>query len=154
MTHKHAARPPSQRQLRVGEELRHVLSALFRRGDFRDPTLQTLNATVFVTPLGGQHLGDAVAALRRASAFLRGQVAREIDLRYAPALSFEADTSFEVASRIDSLLHLPEVARDLQPHPAQPHPAATGGVGSGAESGADPAESGGSHQHGESVRGT
>ena len=168
MTHKHAARPPSQRQLRVGEELRHVLSALFRRGDFRDPTLQTLNvtvtevrlspdlrnATVFVTPLCGQHLGDAVAALRRASAFLRGQVAREIDLRYAPALSFEADTSFEVASRIDSLLHLPEVARDLQPHPAQPHPAATGGVGSGAESGADPAESGGSHQHGESVRGT
>ncbi len=127
MTHKHGPRSPSQRQLRVGEELRHVLSALFLRGDFRDPTLQNLNVTVtevrlspdlrnataFVTPLGGHQLGDAVSALRRAAAFLRGQVAKEINLRYAPALSFEADVSFEAASRIDRLLHLPEVARDL-----------------------------------------
>ena len=127
MTSRHPARPMSQRQLRVGEELRHVLSALFRRGDFRDPALQALNltitevrispdlrnATVFVTPLGGGDIGVAVKALRHASGFLRGQVAREMNLRFAPTLAFEADTSFDLASRIDSLLHDPEVARDL-----------------------------------------
>ena len=135
MSKTHGPRAPSQRQLRVGEEVRHVLSALFRRGDFRDPALQTLNvtvtevrlspdlrnATVFVTPLGGEQLGDTVAALRRASAFLRGQVARDLQLRFAPNLSFEADVSFEVASRIDTLLNLPEVARDLEPK-GQPKP--------------------------------
>jgi ribosome-binding factor A len=107
------------------------LSSLFRRGDFRDPALQSLNltvtevrvspdlrnATAFVTPLGGTQLGDSVKALRHAAAFLRGQVAHEMKLRFAPNLSFEADTSFEVASRIDSLLHRPEVARDLDLHP-------------------------------------
>ena len=129
MTHKHSARPASQRQLRVGEEVRHVLSALFQRGDFRDPTLQSLNltvtevrvspdlrnATVFVTPLGGGDIAVAVKALRHAAGFLRGQVAHEVNLRFAPNLSFEADTSFEHAARIDALLHQPEVARDLAP---------------------------------------
>jgi ribosome-binding factor A len=130
MSKTHRSRAPSQRQLRVGEEVRHMLSALFLRGDFRDPALQSLNvtvtevrlspdlhnATVFVTPLGGQHLGEAVSALRRASSFLRSQIARELQLRHAPSLSFEADTSFDDASRIDQLLHLPEVVRDLHPH--------------------------------------
>jgi len=125
----HPKGAPSQRQLRVGEEIRHVLSGLFQRGDFRDPALQSLNitvtevrvspdlraATAFVTPLGGGQLGDTVKTLRRAAGFLRGQVAHGMNLRFAPALSFEADTSFEVASRIDSLLQLPEVARDLTP---------------------------------------
>ena len=129
MSHRHAARPPSQRQLRVGEELRHVLSALFQRGDFRDPALQVLNVTVtevrvspdlraataFITPLGGGELGQTVQALRRAAAFLRAQVAHEMKLRYAPTLSFEADTTFEYAGRIESLLQTPEVARDLAP---------------------------------------
>ncbi|MEI6558656.1 MAG: 30S ribosome-binding factor RbfA [Rhodospirillaceae bacterium] len=129
MTQKHSARPPSQRQLRVGEELRHILSGLFQRGDFRDPTLQSLNltvtevrvspdlrnATAFVTPLGGGELGEAVKALRHAAGFLRGQVAREMNLRFAPALSFEADTSFETAARIETLLQQPEVVRDLAP---------------------------------------
>ena len=127
MTHKHSARPASQRQLRVGEEVRHTLSALFLRGDFRDPVLQALNftvtevrvspdlrnATVFVTPLGGGDIAAAVKALRHAAGFLRAQVAHEINLRFAPNLSFEADTSFEHAARIDALLHQPEVARDL-----------------------------------------
>ncbi|MEI7607834.1 MAG: 30S ribosome-binding factor RbfA [Rhodospirillaceae bacterium] len=127
MTHKHSARPASQRQLRVGEEVRHVLSGLFQRGDFRDPVLQSLNltvtevrvspdlrnATVFVTPLGGGDLGGAIKALRHAAGFLRGQVAHEMNLRFAPNLAFEADTSFEHAARIATLLHQPEVARDL-----------------------------------------
>ena len=133
MTSRHPALPMSQRQLRVGEELRHVLSALFRRGDFRDPALQSLNltitevrvspdlrnATVFVTPLGGGDIGGAIKALRRAAGFLRSQVAHEMNLRFAPTLSFEADTSFDLASRIDALLHEPEVARDLSPHGAE-----------------------------------
>ena len=112
MTEKHGgARPRSQRQLRVGEELRHVLADLFRRGEFRDPGLQNLNVTVtevrvspdlrnataFVTPLGGEQIGETVSKLRHASAFLRGQIAREIDLRYVPTLSFEADTSPDLA---------------------------------------------------------
>ncbi len=136
MSKPHGPRAPSQRQLRVGEELRHVLSALFLRGDFRDPALQSLNVTVtevrlspdlrnataFVTPLGGHQLGDSVAALRRASAFLRGQVAKELQLRYAPTLSFEADVSFDIATRIDTLLHLPEVVRDLGPRQEAPEP--------------------------------
>ncbi len=133
MTHKHQSRPASQRQLRVGEEIRHVLSALFLRGDFRDPVLQALNftvtevrvspdlrnATVFVTPLGGGNVAESVMALRHAADFLRGQVAHQINLRFAPKLSFEPDTSFEHAARIESLLQHPEVARDLAPLPAQ-----------------------------------
>lgn len=125
-----AGKAPSQRQLRVGEEIRHALAELFQRGDFRDPELQNLKVTVtevrvspdlraataFVTPLGGEHMGEALAALKRASVFLRGQIARAINLRFAPTLSFEADTSFDYASHISDILHSPDVARDLAPH--------------------------------------
>jgi len=107
------------------------------RGEFRDPVLQALNftvtevrvspdlrnATVFVTPLGGGEIAAAVKALRHAAGFLRGQVAHELNLRFAPNLSFEADTSFEHAARIDALLHQPEVARDLAPHQTETAPA-------------------------------
>lgn len=135
MTSKHngalrAGKAPSQRQLRVGEEIRHILADLFRRGDFRDPELQNLNvtitevrispdlraATAFMTPLGGEHMDETLAALKRAAPFLRSQIARLINLRYAPVLSFEADTSFAYANHIANILHDPEVARDLAPH--------------------------------------
>lgn len=123
-----AGKPPSQRQLRVGEELRHELAAILQRGDFRDPDLLDLNVTVtevrispdlraataFVTPLGGGKLGTALAALRRAAPFFRGQLAKALKLRYAPSLSFEPDVSFDYAGRIDAILHSPEVARDLE----------------------------------------
>ncbi|CAO3356003.1 Ribosome-binding factor A [Azospirillum palustre] len=126
-----AGKPPSQRQLRVGEEVRHALADLFRRGDFHDPELASLNvtvtevrispdlsnATVFYATLGGERMEDAQVALKRAAAFLRGQVARMVNLRHAPTLSFEGDTSFDYAHRIDSILHSPEVARDLSGHP-------------------------------------
>jgi ribosome-binding factor A len=122
-----SGRGPSQRQLRVGEELRHALAEVLRRGDFRDPELQNLNVTVtevrispdlrnataFITPLGGGQVEETVAAMRRAAAFFRAQIARAIKLRYVPTLSFEADTSFEYADHINRLLHDPEVARDL-----------------------------------------
>ncbi|MBP2229763.1 ribosome-binding factor A [Azospirillum agricola] len=122
-----AGKPPSQRQLRVGEELRHALADLFRRGDFHDPELSGLNitvtevrispdlsnATVFFTTLGGGRMDEAHTALRRAAAFLRGQVARMVNLRHAPTLTFEGDTSFDYAQHIDTILHSPAVARDL-----------------------------------------
>ncbi|QCN95476.1 30S ribosome-binding factor RbfA [Azospirillum argentinense] len=125
--HDLAGKPPSQRQLRVGEEIRHALADLFRRGDFHDPELADLNVTVtevrispdlrnataFVTPLGGGHMDETLSALRRAAPFLRGQIARVINLRHAPTLSFEADTSFDYAGRIDAILHSPAVARDV-----------------------------------------
>ncbi|MCW2235606.1 30S ribosome-binding factor RbfA [Azospirillum canadense] len=125
--HDAAGKPPSQRQLRVGEELRHALAELLQRGDFHDPELAALNVTVtevrispdlrnataFVTPLGGGHMDETLAALRRAGPFLRGQIARAINLRHAPTLSFEADTSFDYASHIDNILHSPAVARDV-----------------------------------------
>ncbi|MGE0714025.1 MAG: 30S ribosome-binding factor RbfA [Alphaproteobacteria bacterium] len=120
-------RPPSQRQLRVGEELRHVLAAVLARGELHDPGLHDAsitvtevrvspdlrNATAFVVPLGGAGGPDLLPALRRAASYLRGVVAREMDLRVVPQLSFALDTSFDNAQRIDGLLRRPEVARDL-----------------------------------------
>lgn len=117
---------PSQRQLRVGEEIRHALSDIFRRGEFRDPVLHDLNVTVtevrispdlknataFVLPLGGGH-PELIEALNRAGPYLRGVIAREVRLQHTPRLGFEADTSFDYASKIDRLLHDPNVARDL-----------------------------------------
>ncbi len=118
---------PSQRQLRVGEELRHVIAQVIERAHFRDPALQDVsitvtevrvspdlkNATAFVTPLGGSDTEEVVAALRRAAPYFRGQIARAVKLRAVPGISFEADTSFDYASKIEGLLHQPEVARDL-----------------------------------------
>lgn len=115
--------------MRVGEELRHALSRILQRGELRDPALQETavtvtevrvspdlkNATAYVMPLGGQHRAEVIAALTRSAGFLRGQIAREVPLRFTPGLSFALDTSFDHASRINELLHRPEVERDLGP---------------------------------------
>ncbi|MDJ0949637.1 MAG: 30S ribosome-binding factor RbfA [Alphaproteobacteria bacterium] len=115
---RHRTKAPSKRQLRVGEELRHALSAVLTRGDFRDPDLVNAsitvtevrvspdlrNATAYVMPLGGADAELVAAALQRAAHYVRGQVAREVELRYMPALSFETDESFDQAARIDRLL--------------------------------------------------
>ena len=127
--HRSADRPPgpSQRQLRVGEEIRHVLVEVLARGDLRDPDLQGVSITVaevrmspdlkhgtaYVMPLGGGNVDTVVKALRRASGYLRGEVARGVRLRVAPELAFAADRSFEEASRIEAALRRPEVQRDL-----------------------------------------
>ncbi len=122
-----SGRSPGQRQLRVGEELRHALAEVFTRGGLRDPALKDAsvtvtevrispdlrNATAFVTPLGG---GDAAAlldALARAAPYIRGLIGRMMQLRFTPAIAFELDTSFERASHIDALLRQPAVAADL-----------------------------------------
>ena len=122
-------RGPSQRQLRVGEELRHALAMILERGELRDPALvktpitvtevrispDLKNATCFITPLGGgdaETIKEVVAAMERAKKFLRHEVVQRVNLRYAPTLHFLHDTTFDTASHIDALLHAPQVARD------------------------------------------
>ena len=121
------SKAPSQRQLRVAEEIRHVLSAVFSRHEIRDPELagETITvtevrispdlkaATAFVARLGRSDIDALLPALKRAAPYLRSQVAHEMRLRVAPTLSFQADTSLDYAMRIDELLHRPDVARDL-----------------------------------------
>jgi len=122
-----SAKPPSQRQLRVAEEIRHVLAGVFLRDELRDPELAGVpitvtevrispdlkHATAFVTRLGRSDVAQKLPALRRAATFLRGQVAHALRLRFAPELSFQADTSIDYAMHVNDLLHAPEVARDL-----------------------------------------
>ncbi|MBV8937807.1 MAG: 30S ribosome-binding factor RbfA [Alphaproteobacteria bacterium] len=124
----------SQRQLRVGEELRHVLARILRDGECRDPALDDASitvtevrlspdlrsATAFVMPLGGANAAEVVAALRRCAVFLKGVLAREVQLRNTPNLIFALDGSFDEAARISALLARPEVARDLEPHAPSP----------------------------------
>lgn len=124
-------KPPTQRQRRVGEELRHALAWVLERGDLRDPILSSTpvtvtevraspdlrNATVFITPLGGGDPKEVLAALGRAAPFLRHEIARRVELRVVPRLVFQPDTTFDELSHIDRLLHQPEVVRDLEGKP-------------------------------------
>jgi len=118
----------------VAEEVRHVLSAVFTRHDIRDPDLVDATitvtevrispdlkaATAFVARLGRSDIDVLLPALKRAAPYLRTQVAHEMRLRIAPTLSFQADTTLEYATKINRLLHRPEVARDLADEPADP----------------------------------
>jgi ribosome-binding factor A len=127
MPGRHASHAPSQRQLRVGELIRHALADILQRGDVHDPALEGVVvsvpevrmspdlklATVFVMPLGGKNADAIVAAFERNKRFLRGDLAHRINLRYAPELRFQLDTSFAEGDRIDALLRSPEVKRDL-----------------------------------------
>ena len=119
---------PSQRQLRVAEEIRHVLAGLFERRDFRDPELAEAQVTVtevrigpdlkhaiaFVARLGRPDIDALLPALTRAAPYCRGQIAHSLPLKFAPELTFQPDHALDYASKIDRLLHRPEVARDLE----------------------------------------
>jgi ribosome-binding factor A len=119
---------PSQRQLRVGEMLRHALSDILRERDIRDPDLEGVSvtvtqvkpspdmrhATVFVQPLGGKNADVIVEALNRHRGFLRGELGHSIELKFTPELRFVEDTSFAEAQRIERILHSERVARDLK----------------------------------------
>ena len=121
------SKAPSQRQLRVGETLRHALAEIIERETFQDPALTNVtltvtqvaaspalkHATVFVTRLGGGDMSDILAGLERVKSFLRREISKRVQLRYLPDLRFAADVTFDQADHIDSLLHRPEVARDL-----------------------------------------
>ena len=118
---------PSVRVLRVGEEVRHALSAVLMRGEAHDPVLQShvvsvtevrmspdlRHATAFVKPLLGKDEEAVLKALRTNTAFLQKEVAKTVKLRFAPKLKFLADESFDEGSHIDQLLRAPKVAADL-----------------------------------------
>lgn len=117
----------SVRLLRVGEQVRHVLSEILQRGDVHDPVLAShlvsvtevrmspdlRHATVFVKPLLGKDEDAVLKALRTNTAYLQREVAARVKMRYAAKLKFLADESFDEGSHIDALLRKPEVARDL-----------------------------------------
>jgi len=132
MPRKHASNlGPSQRQLRVGEVLRHALSEILMRGDIRDPDLVGVSvtitqvkpsgdmrhATVFCEPLGGKDADKIIAALNRNKAYLRGQMGHTITLKFTPELRFIEDKSFAEAQKIETILKSPLVQRDLKTPP-------------------------------------
>ena len=124
---RNAKSPPGQRLLRVGEEIRHALAALFERDTLRDPALagrritvtevrpspDLRHARVYIVPLGGGDTAAVLEGLKRVKPYLRRQLAERLQIRFIPDLIFAADLSFDEAERIARLLHKPEVARDL-----------------------------------------
>ena len=119
---------PSQRQLRVGEEIRHALAEILLRTEFHDKALAQAHLTisevrmspdlkhamVFITQLGNKDVTPLLPLLAKVAPFLRAQVAPKLGLRVTPALKFLPDEALEEATRINKLLHRPEVARDLE----------------------------------------
>ena len=115
---KIGGKTPSQRQLRVAEEVRHTLVKIFQRGELRDPQLAGVSVTIsevrvssdlrrakaFVTPLGGGETEEFLAAIRRATPFIRRRLGQELTLKFVPAISFYADISFDYAEHIDEVL--------------------------------------------------
>lgn len=118
---------PTQRSLRVGELVRHALADMFARGDIDDDALRGAVITVpevrmspdlkianaYIMPLGGAHADEIVAALNRHRKYVRGRVAPQVNLKFAPEVRFLVDETFEEASRIDALLRSQKVQRDL-----------------------------------------
>jgi ribosome-binding factor A len=129
--HQHRDHPgsASQRQLRVGEIIRHALADMLTRGEVHDPVLEghmitvpevrmapdLRLATVYVMPLGGRDQTAVIDALERNKKYLRGEIARRVNLKFAPDLRFRIDERFDEAERIEKLLRTPEVQRDLDP---------------------------------------
>jgi ribosome-binding factor A len=130
MSRKHSPSPyqgPSQRQLRVGELLRHALADVLRRGEIRDadltgvsvtvtqvkPSPDMRHATVFVEPLGGKNADVIVKALNRHKSYLRGEMGHQIALKFTPELRFVEDVSFAEAEKIEAILKSERVVRDL-----------------------------------------
>jgi ribosome-binding factor A len=117
----------SQRQLRVGELVRHAMAELLARGEVHDPVIEghlitvpevrmTADlrlATIYIMPLAGRDADEVLAALERNKKFLRGEIAHRINLKFAPDIRFRVDERFAEAERIDKLLRSPEVKRDL-----------------------------------------
>jgi ribosome-binding factor A len=118
---------PSQRQLRVGELIRHALAEMLVRGEIHDDVLAshvvTVSearmspdlrlATIYIMPLGGKDLADVLAALDRHRKFIRSEIARAVNLKFAPEIRFLSDETFDEADRIDRLLANDKVRRDV-----------------------------------------
>ena len=122
---------PSQRQLRVGELVRHAFADMLARGAVHDPVIQShvitvpevhmaadlRLATIYVMPLAGRDEKPVLAALERNKRYLRGEIAHRVNLKFAPDIRFLIDDRFEEAERIERLLRSPEVKRDLEKPP-------------------------------------
>lgn len=120
---------PSPRGLKMGEEIRRILSDAFMRGDIYDRetgravevtvsevrvTPNLYHATVYIAPLGGKDTESVMQTIRGMAGALRGLVAQRLQARYTPSLRFELDTSFDTASRMEAILGSPAVKRDLE----------------------------------------
>jgi ribosome-binding factor A len=120
--------------LRVGELVRHALAGLFARGEIEDELLAGKVITVpevrmspdlklasaYIMPLGGEQAAEIVEALNRHQRFIRGRVAPELDLKFAPEVRFFVDETFEEFGKIDALLKSDRVQRDLHPDDDEP----------------------------------
>jgi ribosome-binding factor A len=127
--HHQRAQPAggSQRQLRVGELIRHELAAMLSRGDVHDPVIEAHMitvpevrmspdlrlATIYIMPLGGRDEKDVLEALERNARYVRGEISRRVNLKFAPEIRFRIDERFDEAERIEKLLRTPDVQRDL-----------------------------------------
>ncbi|MGY8633012.1 30S ribosome-binding factor RbfA [Bradyrhizobium sp. 14AA] len=125
---KSSAPGGSQRQLRVGEQVRHAMAEILAQGNVHDDDLEghiitvpevrmspdLKLATVYVMPLGGRDTEIVIAALERNKKFLRGEVAHRVNLKFAPDLRFRVDERFDEAERIEKLLRTPAVQKDLE----------------------------------------
>jgi ribosome-binding factor A len=125
--HRDQAAGGSQRQLRVGELIRHELADMLTRGDIHDPVLQAHMitvpevrmspdlrlATIYIMPLGGRDIEKVLEALDRNKRYVRGEIGRRVNLKFAPEIRFRADERFEEAERIEKLLRTPVIQRDL-----------------------------------------
>jgi ribosome-binding factor A len=119
---------PSQRQLRVGELVRHALAQMLSRGEIHDDVLAshvvTVSevrmapdlrlATVYIMPLGGKDLKPVLEALGRNRKYIRGEIAHAVNLKFAPEIRFMADDTFDEVQRIDEIFRSPKVAQDLK----------------------------------------
>lgn len=127
MNKEHKPSGPSQRMLRVGELVRHALAAMFARGDIEDDALHGAVITVpevrmtpdlklanaYIMPLGGDRANEIVAALNLHRKYIRGRIAPQVNLKYAPEVRFFVDDTFDEAGRIDALLRSDKVRKDL-----------------------------------------
>jgi ribosome-binding factor A len=126
--HRDQSAGATQRQLRVGELIRHELADMLVRGEVHDPVIEghmitvpevrvsadLRLATIYVIPLGGRDAKDVIDALERNSRYVRGEIARRVNLKFAPEIRFRIDERFDEAERIEKLLRTPAVRRDLR----------------------------------------
>jgi ribosome-binding factor A len=125
--HREGTGQPTQRALRVGELVRHAMADMLTRGAVHDPVIEghiitvpevrmspdLRLATIYVMPLAGRDLDEVLAALDRNKKYLRGEIARHVNLKFAPEIRFQIDERFAEAERIEKILRTPEVRRDL-----------------------------------------
>ena len=130
--HRDQSTGGSARRLRVGELIRHALADMFSRGEVHDPVIEAHMitvpevrmspdlrlATIYIMPLGGRDEKQVLDALESNKRYMRGEIARRINLKFAPEIRFRIDERFDEAERIEKLLRAPEVARDLGPEPS------------------------------------